>query len=84
MTCPHEDIRHCPLYRASHEPGAAGCDDGQLAGGGCAVDRGMSYAGQVAALRITHPRVVADAEWAADRARIVDQAARNRRAAGIH
>lgn len=84
MPCPHLDPSHCPLYRAAHVAGAGGCDDGRLAEGGCAVIRGVDYAGAVAALRIAHPRLVAEAEWDADRARVVRQMARNRRAAGIH
>lgn len=84
MTCPHQDPRHCPLYRAAHYGDAGGCDDGQLAAGGCAADRGLDYAQAVAKLRVTHPRIVAEAEWQAEKSRIAEQQARNRRAAGIH
>lgn len=83
MPCPHANPRHCPLYLAAHSP-AGGCDDGRLAEGGCAVDRGLDYAGAVAALRIAHPRVVADAEWSAGLDQINDQRRRNMRAAGVH
>lgn len=61
MGCPHTDVRFCSLYRAAHELAAGGCDDGRFAQGGCAADRGLDYAGAVAALRITHPRIVAEA-----------------------
>jgi hypothetical protein len=83
VSCPHNNAAHCPLYRAAHVPGAGGCDDGRLAEGGCAADRGLDYAGAVESLRISHPRIVAEAEWAADAARITDQQRRNMRAAGI-
>lgn len=82
--CPHPDVRFCPLYIAAHWPGSFGCDDGRLGEGGCAVDRGLSYVGAVAALRAAQPRLVAEAEFAADHEALIAQRKRNMRAAGIH
>jgi hypothetical protein len=45
-SCPHRETRFCPLYVASHIPGAGGCDDGRLDERNCAVDRGMNYAAE--------------------------------------
>lgn len=84
MPCPHDDVRACPLYRAAHIGGAGGCDDGRLAEGGCAANRGLDYDRAVAVLRSTHPRIVAEAEWQAAKLRITDQQVRNRRSAGLH
>lgn len=83
--CPHEDKRFCPLYIAAHIPGAGGCDDGNLAEGTCAVDRGKSfYDAKVCRLRVSHPGLVEDCEWRQDAEKITQQRARNLRAAGIH
>jgi hypothetical protein len=85
VTCPHADIRDCPIYHAAHVANAGGCDDGRLLeGGGCAVSRGMNYEHALGRLRVTHPKLVADCEWnAALRAR-QSQRDRNMRSAGVH
>lgn len=83
--CPHEDKRFCPLYIAAHIPGAGGCDDGNLTGGTCAVDRGKSfYDAKVCRLRVSHRGLVEDCEWRQDAEKITQQRARNLRTAGIH
>lgn len=83
--CPHEDKRFCPLYIAAHVPGAGGCDDGQLGGGTCAVDRGKSfYDAKVCRLRLSHPGLVEDCEWRADLDQRQKQMARNMRSASLH
>lgn len=61
-SCPHANIRFCPLYHAAHMIGGEnlirfGCDDGRLDEGGCAVDRGRSYAETVAELAVASPRL---------------------------
>ena len=49
-SCPHAEIRFCPLYHAAHEGQGHGCDDGRCAEGGCAAVRGLDYAAAVARL----------------------------------
>lgn len=83
--CPHANIVHCPLYRAAHHPELLqfGCADSRLDEGGCAVDRGKSYAGSVAALRMVAPRMVAECQWQDELEASREQQAHNMRAAGI-
>ncbi len=83
MSCPHKDVRFCPLYVASHGEGF-GCDDGELGGGECAVDRGMAYAQQVELLRVHRPGFVEQLKWKEDGDKMDDQRSRNLRMAGIH
>lgn len=80
--CPHADITGCPLYQAAHIPALAhlGCDDGHLATGGCAVDRGVSYADRVRQMSRSFVQSLRDR--ADDIARRL-QHARNLRAAGL-
>ena len=82
--CPHANIIHCPLYVASHAAIGIGCDDGGLADGGCAVDRGMDYVCEVAKFRAQMPREVAMLEWNERAEQMRQQRARNMRAAGVH
>lgn len=84
MRCPHADKRFCPLYIASHMPDVAGCDDGRLDEGGCAVLRGMSYLEKVERLRVTHPRLVEPLERRAAAEAMAAQIQRNMALNGIH
>ncbi len=53
--------KHCPLYSAAHDPRLLkhGCDDGRLDEGGCAVDRGMDFEAELAAVAKLDPVMVA-------------------------
>ena len=82
--CPHADIRFCPLYVVSHEPNGGGCDDGRLAEGGCAVDRGVNYDVALARLQLTQFDLVADVEYRERQEAMQQQRARNMRAARLH
>lgn len=84
-TCPHADVRFCPLYVASHIAGAGGCDDGHLgmAEGRCAVDRGMDYAAARRRLEIEQFEMVATCEWREKQEAAEGQRARNRQAVGL-
>lgn len=85
--CPHENIVHCPLYHACHEPSrfpGCACDDGKLDQGGCAIDRGMDYAATVAKMRAIDPRLIAEMEWKEAEEQRQHQRVWNIRAAGLH
>lgn len=82
--CPHDDVRFCPLYIAAHAGNAPSCDDGGMWDGGCAVDRGMSYARQVELLRVKCPGMVEQAAWSEDIDKRGAQRLRNLRQNGIH
>lgn len=81
--CPHADIRFFPLYIAAHGTGF-GCADDQLAEGGCAVDRGMSYAAEFELIRVKCPGLIEDAQWREAIETGKAQRARNHRLNGIH
>jgi hypothetical protein len=82
--CPHDDIRHCPLYVAAHDAGAAdySCDDGELGPmpTGCAVSRGYSYATAVEGLMRVVPDLVKECRTAEAAAASQAQRERNMRA----
>lgn len=82
--CPHENIVFCPLYRASHIAGAGGCDDGQLAEGGCAVSRGMDYHAAVKRLEVEQFTMVAECEFEHRHHERNEQRKRNLRVNGVH
>ena len=83
-SCPHDDKRFCPLYHAMHVVGAISCLDGEIHLQTCAVDRRrMDYAGSVAALRVTHPRLVGEVEMLQAREKAKAQRNRNMRLLGI-
>ena len=82
--CPHDDVRHCPLYEAMHASELPSCDDGQLELGTCAVSRGASYAELVGQLMAKAPRMVAQNKWNEDLARRRVQRDRNMRLNGVH
>ena len=78
MQCPHANIIFCPLYIAAHE--GAGCDDGRLEEGGCAVSRGMDYSTTIADLR---PAIVVESRRRERENELADQRHRNMRNNGI-
>jgi len=82
--CPHNDVKHCPLYHAMHVPNGASCDDGKIDDGDCAVARGMNYARQVEKLRVQCPGLVEAAEWRKAIDARSGQQQRNLRMNGIH
>jgi len=86
--CPHEDIRFCPLYHASHggpECGyGLGCEDGRAGEGGCAVDRAMNYLDQLAKLEVRAPRMVAQLKFREEAEARSKQRLANMRVNGIH
>lgn len=82
--CPHADIVFCPLYVAAHEGYGFGCDDGGLADGFCAINRGLDYRGELARLNAASPRLVAQLEFSEHAAAVTAQRKRNMRAAGVH
>lgn len=83
--CPHPNIAHCPLYRASHEADGLGCDDGRLGEHeGCAIDRGGDYGQALAALWKANPDLINEAAEAEGLAMKRAQRERNLRAAGLH
>ena len=82
--CPHADTRFCPLYLAAHLPTGLGCDDGQLSGWEpCGVARGVSYAENVAKIRVLHLGLVEQLEWKQMAEERAAQRQRNLRAAGL-
>jgi hypothetical protein len=81
--CPHENIVDCPLYHGMHVAGAPSCVSRDLQDG-CLVDQGADYDGLVMALRIAHPKVVAECEWNAAVRQAKEQRDRNMRVNGIH
>jgi hypothetical protein len=85
--CPHDDIRHCPLYVATHDAGAAGysCDDGGLGPmpTGCAVSRGYSYTDAIRGLMRVAPDLVRECRAAEAAAASHAQRERNMRGLGI-
>lgn len=82
--CPHANIVHCPLYVGAHVAYGPGCDDGELGNGLCAVNRGvMNYRATVELLRLKHPRLVAECEFAEATEHSKEQRLRNMRLAGI-
>lgn len=83
MSCPHKDIRFCPLYVAMHIAGGPSCATKDLQDG-CAVAQGASYKALVERLRVTWPGVVERCEWEEALADRRDQRARNLRTNGIH
>jgi hypothetical protein len=87
-SCPHADIRFCPLYHAMHEGRCAGysCDDGQLGPmpTGCGVTRGISYAAAIKGLLRVAPEVVERCRAAEADAASRAQRERNMRSAAVH
>lgn len=84
--CPHADIRFCPLYLGAHDPElGASCDDGRLGEGGCAVDRGLSYAAVVAKMPV---RFIAELAFREDAEAVArhssEQRSRNMMLLGLH
>lgn len=79
--CPHADVKHCPLYHASHEGIGIGCDDGKLEDGACAVARGMDYHQEIAKL---NPKYVSLCRWREEAEQSERQRKSNMRAAGVH
>lgn len=76
--CPHNDIRFCPVYIASHGMQALdgtwiGCMSGNIEEGRCAVDRGKPYDREIQRINSACPGFVeqvafrerAAAEWTA-------------------
>lgn len=84
--CPHAgEIQYCPLYIASHEGGGLGCAHGYIDQEGCAVDLGeMNYSEALGKLQGKNPKLVAQAEWNRQKAKMTEQRARNMRINGIH
>ncbi len=83
--CPHGNISYCPLYRAAHEAGGFGCDDGRLGEHeGCEVDRGADYGRKLSALWKANPELVREAAESESAAMAREQRERNVRAAGLH
>lgn len=87
--CPHNDIRFCPLYHASHGGaefnGTRGCVDAKAEPYACAVDQGrVSYAELAGAMKEKAPRYVAQLEWRQALEESREQQARNIRHNGIH
>jgi hypothetical protein len=84
--CPHDDIRHCPLYVAAHGDGYVySCDDGELGPmpTGCAVSRGYSYTDGIDGLMRVAPGLVAECRRAEAAAASQTQRERNMRVAAI-
>lgn len=88
MTCPHKEVRLCPLYVAAHDPELVrfGCDDGRLGEGGCGADRWLDYGRQLAGLRETDAgrRIVEVCEFRAKAEADLAQRRRNRQGNAIH
>lgn len=83
-TCPHEDIRFCPLYHASHTAQGLGCDDGKLGHGSCGVSRALDYGALLAALITVSPQMVALCAFQENAEMSKQQRDRNMKAAGLH
>jgi hypothetical protein len=84
--CPHDDIRHCPLYVAAHGDGYVySCDDGELGPmpTGCAVSRGYSYTDGIEGLMRVAPDLVRECRAAEAAAASQAQRERNMRIAAV-
>lgn len=84
MACRHNDIRDCPLYHGMHVTGGPSCWSARMDEGECAVSLGANYDGLVEALRIKHPKLVAECEWNAAVRASKAQRERNLRLSGVH
>lgn len=82
--CPHADIRHCPLYHASHTASGGGCDDGKLMEGGCGVSRAYDYGTLLAALAKISPDIVTECAFSENAEMAKAQRARNQKNIGLH
>lgn len=86
MPCPHENVAHCPLYVAAHDPDLA---DLSCAAKGWGPEGGVfcahvaEHAAAVERLRARAPRLVAECEWKEEADSIRAQRRRNMRAAGL-
>lgn len=82
--CPHRNIVDCPLYIGMHIVGGHSCWSDRLEEGLCAVDLGANYDGLIEAMRVKHPREVAECEWRSAQRESQEQRKRNMLLAGIH
>lgn len=82
--CPHDNVVFCPLYHAAHGGLGGSCDDGRLAEGGCAVDRGLDYREGLARLNDDGRRVAAQLRFLEEAERCAGQRRRNMRLLGLH
>jgi hypothetical protein len=84
MSCPHKNIRFCPLYLAAHTGGGFGCDDGRLDEQTCAVARGLNYRSQIERIRLACPGLVEQCEFRERAEESQEQRRRNMRLLGLH
>lgn len=85
--CPHKrnlaKLAACPLATAALVAGLPSCDDGNLDGWDCAVDRGLDYDLTVARLRALAPKLVAECEALQRHSEAQEQRDRNMMKLGI-